>query len=54
MNEEELRQIVAALRGHAKWLRNYAEDPKKYHNPIPMTPDELDRIAERLATLEHS
>lgn len=54
MDEEELRQIVAALRGHARWLRNYAEDPKKYYNPIPMTPDELDRIAERLASLQRT
>jgi hypothetical protein len=42
---------VLALRGHAKWLRNYDKDPKKYHKPIPMTPDQLDKIADQLNDL---
>ena len=27
------------------------KDPKKYHNPVPMTPDQLDKIADRLGKL---
>ena len=54
MTDDELGQTIAALRGHAKWLRNYAENPKEYYNPIPMTPDELDKIAERLMELRRS
>jgi len=48
---EELRQIIIALRGHATWLRNYVRNPRQYYSPIPMTPDELDRIANRLSLL---
>lgn len=51
MNDNEFWNIIQALQGHAKWLRNYDADPKKYHNPVPMTPDQLDKIAERLSTL---
>lgn len=51
LNSMEIWNIIEALRGHATWLRNYAKDPKKYHNPVPMTPDELDRIAQRLSKL---
>lgn len=51
MDVDELGQIIAALHGHAKWLRNYAAKPREYINPVPMTPDELDRIADRLAEI---
>lgn len=54
MDDSELGQIIGTLHGHAKWLRNYAENPKKYQNPVPTTPDELDKIAERLSVLRRS
>jgi hypothetical protein len=54
MDGEELRQTIAALHGHAEWLRNYRESPKTYLDPLPMVPDELDRIADRLQQLRQS
>lgn len=53
-DDEEFRQISLALRGHAKWLRNYREAPRTYHDPLPMVPDELDRIANEVEALYES
>ena len=54
MTNEELRQTVESLHGHAKWLRNYRESPRTYHDPLPMVPNELDRIADRLNAMHPS
>ena len=48
MNNLEQWNIVEALRGYAKWLREHRSDPDKYHDPLPMVPDQLDRIADLL------
>lgn len=35
----------ASLRGLATWLRNWKKNPGKYHDPIPMAAEQLDRTA---------
>lgn len=51
MTENELQQTVAALHGHAEWLRNYRASPRTYHDPLIIVPDQLDQIADRLNTI---
>lgn len=51
MTDEELRQIPLRLRGHAKWLRNHRASPRTYHDPLPMVPDELDKMAGEIEAL---
>lgn len=51
MDNEELRQMIESLRGHARWIRNHRTRPDKYHDPSLTVPNELERMADRLATL---
>lgn len=48
---DDIGQFAAALHVYAKWLRNHRESPKTYHDPLPIVPDELDRIADSLGQL---
>lgn len=45
-----LDQMTAALRGHAKWIRNYRLNPSAYHEPS-MDPELLDAAATEIERL---
>lgn len=51
MDNEELRQMIESMRGHAKWIRNHRAKPDKYHDPSLTVPTELERMADRLTSL---
>lgn len=47
MTRSDLWNMAEALRGYAVWFRNHRKDPEKYHDPLPMMPNELERMADR-------
>lgn len=50
--ETDSWQLVAALRGHAQWIRNYRRAPRKYFKPDG-DPKLLDEAADRLEELSN-